>query len=147
MPIRDLAVAAIAAGCTVVAGLSAYTMLAPKSRVPPEAEFKPRVCHDCGYSFLGPPEPVVTDCPACKAHAGVRAYQDKCPKCGEVYDAYYCRYKDLRLTKEDVAEILASGPEPELEYKRPGGEWGPYESLGDAADCPRCEGGSAPPAP
>lgn len=140
MSVRDIVGVTIALGCTVAMGVSAYRLLGSRPRASPEAEFQPRVCDVCGHAFLGPPEPVVTDCPACKNHEAVRACRNQCPKCGETFDSYYCRYRDTSLTREDVARIRASGPEPELEYRRPGGEWGPYESLSGQMECPQCGG-------
>jgi hypothetical protein len=144
---RELVIMTVAVGCTIAAGVSAYTALARKGRAPAEAEFQPRVCESCGHAFPGPPEPVVTVCPICTARAAMRVSQSECRECGVVCGSYYCRYRDTSLTEEEVARLRVRGPEPELEYRTPGGAWGPYESLVGQALCPQCGGPAQAPEP
>lgn len=134
-------------GLMVAVGFCAYTVFRGRPRPVPESEFQPRRCEACGHRFRGAAEPLVTVCPKCGQHAAVRVYQSMCSKCGRVYDAYYCRYSDPSLTKETLPQTLASNPDPDLEYRTPGGEWGTYEQLRKEMNCPGCGGRPLPVVP
>ena len=137
----------IAVGLTVVVAVCVYMVVRGRPRVAPDAEWQPRLCEACGHRFQGQAEPIVTDCPKCREHAATRVYQCTCSQCDAVYDSFYCRYKDASLTKEGLPEALALNPDPELEYRTPGGEWCSYEQLTRETNCPRCGGRLVPAAP
>ena len=122
----------ITVACLAAIGLCAYRLWPRPTGLKPEMRLRTRVCEACGHRFQGVPEPVMVECPKCHKLAGVRVHHYHCRACGEVFEAFLSRPADRTLVKLDETERM-----PIALFKRQGGEWVPFEDLGQIK-CPKC---------